>query len=154
MKIQHFTLLSLLLGCCAVSAQTPHAFTNTNPASGAIDLIQSGTDTTWTDASKTNINFLLQVKKREGMTLNGVTLIEKWPVMNTRIMYTRIITADIATLSGVGYGSTEIPPSDGTRFHTNLVDVCFQDGKVSVSDSGGGSNGYSFSSNDCFMLKK
>ena len=87
MKIQHFILLSLLLGCCAVSAQTTNAFTNTNtpPSSRAIDLIQVGKDTTWTNVEvaidkegkdKTWTNtYVLHIDKRDGNKVEGVRLV-------------------------------------------------------------------------------
>lgn len=91
MKIQHFILLSLLLGCCAVSAQTTNAFTNTNtpPSSRAIDLIQVGKDTTWTNVEvaidkegkdKTWTNtYVLHIDKRDGNKVEGVRLVSKTP---------------------------------------------------------------------------
>jgi len=119
---------AMLGGCATVPAEVHYQ---------ALDLIQSGTDTTWTDSSKTNVNFLLQVKKRDGMTLKGVTLIEKWPGMHTRT-----ITADRATLYAVAYGDLELAPPDGTGYHTNLVSVYLHGGKD--SDSGGGIGDFSF----------
>ena len=40
MKIQRFMLLILLLGCCAVSAQTTNALTNTNTPSSSRHLTE------------------------------------------------------------------------------------------------------------------
>jgi len=75
MKIQHIIPLLLLLGCCAVSAQTTNAFTNTNtpPSSRAIDLIQVGKDTTWTNG------YVLHIDKRDGSLIEGVRLVSKTP---------------------------------------------------------------------------
>jgi hypothetical protein len=71
----------LLCGCSHKQASS------TGPA---IDVVQAGTDTTWRGG------YTLHVTKRDGSSLEGVTLTAQLPTGQTRT-----ISADTATLSPV-----------------------------------------------------
>lgn len=117
----------MLVGCHSPSLI--HSETTTKPM--AIDLIQTGTDTTWIDQAN-SFSYVLHVTKRHGMHLKGVILTEKSPVRRTRI-----ISADSATLipcSSERYGMIS---TGGNAMDNNLVAIDLHGGKVADGSAEG-----------------
>ena len=82
----------LLCGCSQKQAST---------VSAAIDLVQAGKDTTWRDG------YILHVTKRDGTSLEGVTVSAKLPTGQTQTF-----SADTATVSPVNDSSVIITLND------------------------------------------